>query len=168
MTTPLLFALAACTAALLGLSVRRVPEGTVYTLRRFDGQARTVGAGTHLIWPLLERVAHRIALTGHVLAIEEPFRPALPGHEPVARILRGAVYWQVLDPGRADAVIEQAEELIRCHILDALQAIPAPEAESAEARNAHLKRGLNETLGGSGVLVTRVQLDLAGQPLASV
>ena len=139
------------------LSIKRIPEGTVYSLRRVDGHARLIGAGTHLVMPLLERVVRRIALTGRSLAIDE--RVVLDARsQPLD--LRGTVYWQVLDAARAEAVIERADELIRTRTLNAIRAVPAPQSESAEARNQRMKTALNDALRERGVLVTRVQLAL--------
>ena len=51
-------------------SVRRIPEGHAYTLRRVGGHTRTVGSGMHIVLPVLERVAHRIRLLGNVVDID--------------------------------------------------------------------------------------------------
>lgn len=138
------------------LSIKRIPEGTVYTLRRFNGQARTLQPGTHLIWPLLERVVHRISLTGHVLPLDELF-PLAAGN---AR-LSGRIWWQVIDAARADALIERADELIRARALNAARAVDNPADESTEQRNSRLKSTLNDSLRELGIVVTRVQVALA-------
>lgn len=137
------------------LCVKRIPEGTVYTLRRYNGQARTLQSGTHLIWPLLERVVHRISLTGHVLVLNELF----PLTSADAR-LDGKVYWQVIDAERADASIDRADALIRMRLLNAARAIDDPAAETVEARNSRLKAALNDSLRDVGIVVTRVQVVL--------
>lgn len=137
-------------------SVKRIPEGTVYTLRRFNGQARTLQPGTHLIWPLLERVVHRISLTGHVLPLDELF-PLQSG----SPRLSGKIYWQVLDAARADALIDRADELIRARALNAARAVDNPAEETTEARNSRLKAALNDSLREVGIVVTRVQIALA-------
>ena len=55
MHAPLLWLMLLCViAALVAISVRRIPEGHAYTLRRVGGQMRTVGAGLHLVLPLIE------------------------------------------------------------------------------------------------------------------
>ena len=155
--SPLHSSLLVALAVLVLLSIKRIPEGTVYSLRRVDGHARLIGAGTHLVMPLLERVVRRIALTGRSLAIDE--RVVLDARsQPLD--LRGTVYWQVLDAARAEAVIERADELIRTRTLNAIRAVPAPQSESAEARNQRMKTALNDALRERGVLVTRVQLAL--------
>jgi regulator of protease activity HflC (stomatin/prohibitin superfamily) len=107
--------------------------------------------------PLLERVVHRIALTGRALPIEEQVK--VDGDaKPLS--LRGTVFWQVLDASAADAVIERADELIRTRVVNALRAVPAPQSETADSRNTRMKQTLNDTLRDRGVLVTRVQLAL--------
>lgn len=156
--SPMLFPTLIVFIALLAVfSVKRIPEGTVYSLRRFDGHARLIGSGIHLVMPLLERVVHRIALTGRALPIEEMVK--VDGDaKPMS--LRGTVFWQVLDPSAADAVIERADELIRTRVVNALRAVPAPQSETADSRNTRMKQSLNDTLRDRGVLVTRVQLAL--------
>lgn len=145
-----------CAAVVVAfLSIKRIPEGTVYTLRRFNGQARTLQPGTHLIWPLLERVVHRISLTGHVLPLDELF----PVSGANAR-LSGKIFWQVVDAERADASIDRAEALIRARALNAARATDNPVEEAPEARNGRLKAALNDSLRDVGIVVTRVQVAL--------
>lgn len=139
------------------LSVKRIPEGQVYTLRRLGRPAGTLAAGTHVVVPLIERVAHKISITGYTLAVDERIADATTG----PGSLRGRVWWQVLDPERADAVIDGADDLIRRRLRDAVQVKPAEDARDVRARNQHIKQALNRGLRERGVLVTRVELDLA-------
>jgi regulator of protease activity HflC (stomatin/prohibitin superfamily) len=46
------------TAVMGALSIKRIPEGQVYTLRRLGKPAGILTAGTHVVVPLVERVAH--------------------------------------------------------------------------------------------------------------
>lgn len=138
-----------CLAALALSAVKRVPVGQVYSLYRHGKPARLLQPGTHVVLPLLEKVAHRIDLGGRVLRFEE----LLAG-------VRGTVYWQVLEPERADAVIEQADQLIRYGALEALR----DEADGFADRGAlgtALKQSLNGALRERGVMVTRVELEAA-------
>lgn len=129
--------------ALIALSIRRIPEGHAYTLRRFGGQMRTVGAGLHVVVPLLERVAHKIRLLNNVVDVQ-------------TGALSGRVYFQVLDAERADSVIDAMADMLRQRIPE-LAASSCTEADIA-ARNLHLKAELNRDFGERGVLITRVQL----------
>lgn len=128
-------------------AVRRIPEGQVYSLYRFGRPARMLDAGVHVVWPVLDRVAHKISLTGKVSQLE-PRNDDAPA---------GKVYWQVLEPDRADAVIDEAETLLRRAATDALAA--GSPADEPPARALRLKTALNEQLRSRGILVTRVELD---------
>lgn len=143
---------------LAAVCVKRIPEGQVYTLRRLGKPARTLTPGMHLVVPLVERIAHKISITGYTLAIEE--RVQVEGH-PQPENLRGRVWWQVLDPERADAVIDRADEMIRTRVIEALPGVATENGDDLRARNLRLKQALNGSLRERGVLVTRVELDLA-------
>ena len=142
MSTPMLLLTLLCgVITVVLICVRRIPEGQAYTLRRVDGHMRTVGAGLHLMLPLIERVAHKICLFGNVVDIAAP---VADGN------LRGRVYFQVLDAKRADAVIDGIADLLRARV-------PAL-ATQGTGDAAALKVELNRELNARGVLVTRVQL----------
>ncbi len=128
-------------AALAALVVRRIPEGMVVTVQRVDGHARRLEPGLHLVLPLLERVRHRISLGGHVLMLDAPE-------------LRGRLYWQVLEPARAEDVIERAEALLA-------QTIAEVASSQRGAAPAQLKATLNQRLRDFGLLVTRLELGAA-------
>ncbi|MDN5924245.1 MAG: hypothetical protein L0H70_04520 [Xanthomonadales bacterium] len=141
---------------LMGLT--RIPEGQVYSVRRWHRDAQVLMPGWHYLLPLLDRVVHKISLAGHTLSVEEPL--AL-GASAVMRTVQGRVYWQVLEPDRADAVIDRADELIRRRALDAFCTTENPDDEPCPARNARLKHALNQSLRARGMLITRVDLSLA-------
>lgn len=146
---------ACCLMLLAAASVRRIPEGQAYTLRRIGGHLRTVGAGVHVVFPLIERVAHKIRLLGNQVEIDAS---AAAGH------LNGRVFFQIIDAQRADAVIDNLHEMLRRRIPE-LAAGPCNESDP-DARCVHLKAELNRDLQDRGVLITRVQLDPAQQPRA--
>lgn len=135
-------------AALAAICVRRIPEGQVYSLRRFGGHTRFVGAGMHFMLPLIERVSHKMSLTGS--SIEVPC--ALQSGEP----LEALVYFQVLDPQRADRVIDSVDALLRQQVTSLLagESIPVEPGE----RRLWLKQCLNSQVRERGLLVTRIDL----------
>lgn len=144
--------------ALVGLlSIKRIPEGQVYTLRRLGKPAGTLTAGTHLVVPLVERIAHKISITGYTLAVDE----RMADEATDSGNLRGRVWWQVLDPERAEAVIDRADDMIRLQLRDAVQRATTAEAQDLRSRNQRIKQTLNTSLRERGVLVTRVELNLA-------
>jgi regulator of protease activity HflC (stomatin/prohibitin superfamily) len=150
MLTPMFVLLLLVATAVVALvCLRRIPEGHAYTLRRVGGQIRTVGAGIHVVVPLVERVAHRIRLLGNVVH----FDPLQAGH-PYA----GLIYYQVLDAGRADAVIDRVDALV-CNCLPTLLGDAANE--DSAALNQRIKSELNRQLRDRGILITRVQIAAA-------
>ncbi|WP_233840289.1 SPFH domain-containing protein [Dyella sp. 2HG41-7] len=139
--------------ALAAVAVKRVPTGQVYSLYRYGKPVRLLQPGTHVVLPLVDRVGHRIDLGGRLLRFDASLIQATP--------MQGTVYWQVLEPERADAVIEQADQLIRHSVFDALHADEDNELTERREVAARLKTKLNRQLRDRGVMVTRVELDAA-------
>lgn len=151
MTSPILIA-ALCGMALLAAAcVRRIPHGQVYTLRSRDGRVRTIGAGLHFVLPLLERVAHKIDLAGATVAVDQLHRGE---HD-----YRALVYFQVLDPQRADVVIDDVQGLLQVTTRRLFDYAVLPDEN--EARRRWLKQSLNSELRERGLLVARVDLAAA-------
>lgn len=129
-------------------SVRRIPEGQVYSLRRLGGQVRFLGAGMHLVVPLFERVSHRMSLSGSCVEVDAALG--------TGRNCHASVYFQVLDPQRADTVIESVDDLLRARAVDLLGNESAP-GDLAD-RRLWLKQAMNSEVRERGLLVTRVDL----------
>jgi regulator of protease activity HflC (stomatin/prohibitin superfamily) len=139
--------------ALTAVAVKRVPVGQVHSLYRYGKPIRLLQPGTHVVLPLVDRVGHRIDLGGRTLRFDASMAETHPLH--------GTVYWQVLEPERADAVIDQADQLIRSSVLDALHTEAANQDEARRDVAARLKTSLNQHLRERGVMVTRVELEAA-------
>ncbi len=135
-------------AAFAAVCLRRIPEGQVYSLRRVDGNTRFVGAGMHFVLPLIERVSHKMSLAGSRIEI----MVTLGSGEQCEAL----VYFQVLDPQRADHVIESVDRLLRERATELLgsTAIPSEPLE----RRLWLKQSLNAEVRERGLLVTRIDL----------
>jgi len=141
MSPAILFAMLAALAALGSASVRRIPEGQVYALRRPGGHVRLLGAGIHFVLPLVERVAHKVSLAGSAVTVETDGLP------------RAVVYYQLLDPARAGSAIGAMPNLVSNRTRQLLREEPA-----APGNAMRLKQRLNESLHDSGLLVARVDL----------
>lgn len=147
--TDLTLTLIIAVLALAAVAVKRVPSGQVHSLYRRGKPVRLLQPGTHVVLPLVDRVGHRIDLGGRTLRFD-------------ASEAQGTVYWQVLEPERVDAVIDQADQLIRNNVLDALEAdVTANQDEGRREVAARLKCSLNQRLRERGVMVTRVELEAA-------
>ncbi|MBU6248838.1 MAG: hypothetical protein KGN77_13885 [Xanthomonadaceae bacterium] len=133
-------------------AMRRVPIGQVHSLYRRGQPLRLLEPGTHWVVPGLDRIGHRIDLAGQVLQFEQC--PADTGG------LRGTVYWQVLEPERADALIDEAPQFIRRGALAALAEAPEIAADRRDL-GSRMKQALNGALRERGLMVTRVELDIA-------
>jgi regulator of protease activity HflC (stomatin/prohibitin superfamily) len=138
----------AALAVLVFASIRRIPEGQVYTLRRVGGHTRVMHSGMHLMLPLLERVAHKISLTGANVPVD--------GLVAADQHYRGIVYFQVLDPERADRVIDDVDGLLRERTRSLFADASLPD--SFDGRRQWLKHSLNSDVRERGLLVTRVDL----------
>jgi regulator of protease activity HflC (stomatin/prohibitin superfamily) len=139
--------------AMFATAVKRVPTDQVHSLYRRGKPYRLLQPGVHMTLPRVDRVEHHLNLNGQVLRFQEPL--------PDAHDVRGTVYWQVLEPERADAVIEQADQLIRGGAIAALKL--EPEAYSVDRRDlgSRLKQAMNTALRERGMMVTRVELEFA-------
>ena len=148
MLSPMILMALVAIAVLAFASIRRIPEGQVYTLRRVGGHTRVMHSGMHFMLPLIERVAHKISLTGSNVPVD--------GLVAAEQQYRGIVYFQVLDPARADRVIDGIDGLLqeRTRSLFADASMP----ESSDGRRQWLKQSLNSDIRDRGLLVTRVDL----------
>lgn len=149
MLSPIILTALCALTVLVVASIRRVPEGHVYAFRRMGGHVRIISAGTHLIVPLVERVTHKISLAGAAVPVEGLMRGG--------RAFRSVVYFQVLDPERAEVVIEDVEDLLRNATRRLFDACDLPD--DTLARRQSLKQSLNAELRESGLLVARVDLN---------
>lgn len=146
MSVLLVSSILAASSLLIG-AVRHVPAGQVFSVRRQGRPNRLLQPGNHLVLPLLERVARRINLQGQMLQLDGPAE---------APQLHGTVYWQVLDPQRADAVIDGIDSLIREGAAGAQG--DAGETGTPSPPAARIKAALNAELLQHGLMVTRVEL----------
>lgn len=149
MLSPILIVAVCLVAGVAIASIRRIPEGQVVSLRRIGGHVRILEAGTHIIVPLVERVAHRIKLAGNRI----PFSARAPES---ADAYYGTIFFQVIDPQRADAFIEDAEQWLQMRCSEWFAKSDA-SLSIAEQRQ-YLKVALNDEAAERGLLVTRVEL----------
>ena len=143
-----LWILLAMMALIAVACVRRIPEGQVHSMRRLGGQVRFLGAGMHFVMPLIERVSHRMRLSGSQLEIDAKLKCGGDCH--------ACVYYQVLDPERADTVIESVDSLLRERAVALLGHGGVPGEPND--RRAWLKQSLNSDFRERGLLVTRIDL----------
>jgi regulator of protease activity HflC (stomatin/prohibitin superfamily) len=155
--TPIAVLLAALPLALLLVSLRRVPEGQVYTVHRLGRYSHTLTPGLHLVWPWIDRVAHQVCLIGH--HVELPMRPL------GASSARADLYYQILDPVRTGNVLDDVDAVV-LRQADAVLSEVAEQARVQESGLAALaeacKAELNRRIGQMGLRIIRCSLHPAG------
>lgn len=137
---------------LIGLGgVRRVPEGQVAMVHRLGRYRRTLTPGWRWVVPGLDRVVHLVPLIGHHLSLA----PRPLGGVPA----QGEVYFQILEPERAGAALEEVDALVLRQADEALASVTPgdPDAGWPQAAEA-LKAELNRRTGRLGLRVTRCSL----------
>ena len=143
-------------SCLVLVSLKRIPEGQAFTVHRFGRYVRTLDSGVHWIVPLIERVAHRVSLTGRALRIE----PQTLGAEGGPMKVRGTVWYQVLDPARVDAEFEHLDDVVLAEVRGAMRRLGDSDAIPGRCLNDALKQEANAELGAHGIVVTRFKLQL--------
>lgn len=154
LTLNVTLALAALTAlALFAMTVRRVPEGQAWTVHRFGRYVRTLQPGRHAVWPVVDRIAQHVPLTGH--HIELPTRE-LGGDRTSADL-----YYQILDPLQTGDGLETVDEMVLHQAADALSSVarePQRSQDGPAGMAEALKIELNRRLGSKGLRVIRCAL----------
>lgn len=133
-------------ALLLGAAgLRRVPVASVVTVHRFGRYRRALGPGWRWVLPGVDRLGPPVSLIGHHLAI-----PAQAG-------TAADLYFQILDPARAGAALDDVDAMVSAQARDALAALPAAAPGPAEA----LRSELNRRVARLGLRVVRCSLHTA-------
>lgn len=150
MSPDLLFASApALIIALLLAGVRRVPEGSAFTVHRFGRYARTLAPGLRFALPLVERVSGPVELINHRIQL-----PLESGGEADG----AALFYQIIEPERSGDMLERIDAVVEREARLQLDALLAGVSRDSELLNGRFKQALNERLASLGLRVTRCQL----------
>lgn len=133
---------------LLLVGLRRVPEGTALTVRRFGRRLRILPPGLRYTLPVIDRVTQRVRLIGHRVNV------SVEGDQAT----RAEVYYQILEPVRVGAALERVDALVEQQASRALSGLADEASDSVEALAAQLKHELNRNLMELGLRVTRCEL----------
>lgn len=126
--------------------LRRVPEGRAYTLHRGGRFVRSLSPGLHFTVPVLDQIAHQVELIGHQVAV------------PTASS-RAEVFFQILEPQRTGAALDDVDGLVQQLTSDRLRALAPGGVSSEPAKLAQaLMQDLNGRLGDLGLRVIRCRL----------
>ena len=144
----------------VGLGVRTVPQGQVWTVERFGAFTRLLNPGLNLMLPLVERVGHKMNVQEIVLDIPEQ---AVITRDNAAVMVDGIMYYRVLDPAKAaygaQNLVQALTSMAMTNIRSVIGAMDLDGALSGrEEINAKLLVTLDHATAPWGVKVSRVEL----------
>ncbi|MEU9397275.1 SPFH domain-containing protein [Streptomyces sp. NPDC048324] len=156
----------ALAAAGLIKSVQVIPEGSSAVVERFGKYKRTIGAGPHLVPPLVDTIRNRIDLREQTVLI--PIRLVTP-QEGMDLPLTATVWFQVADEHRATygcaSYIMSLDQYLRFSVSVAIRRMTVQDARaSLSGVSSDVERQLAEVAPQWGLQVRRVLLRPGGLP----
>ena len=144
----------------IGLGVRTVPQGQVWTVERFGAFTRLLNPGLNLMLPFVEQVGHKMNVQEIVQDIPEQ---AVITRDNAAVLVDGIMYYRVLDPVKAaygaQNLVQALTSMSMTNIRSVIGAMDLDTALSGrEEINAKLLSTLDHATAPWGVKVSRVEL----------
>ncbi len=144
----------------VGLGVRTVPQGQVWTVERFGAFSRLLNPGLNVMLPLVEQVGHKMNVQEIVLDIPEQ---AVITRDNAAVVVDGIMYYRVMDPVKAaygaQNLVQALVSMAMTNIRSVIGAMDLDGALSGrEEINAKLLVTLDHATAPWGVKVSRVEL----------
>ena len=153
----------------IGMGVRTVPQGQVWTVERFGRFTRLLQPGLNLMTPMVERIGHKMNVQEIVLDIPEQ---AVITRDNAAVMVDGIMYYRVLDAERAAYgaynLVQALSAMAMTNIRSVIGALDLDGAlSSRDEINGRLARHLgsrHRALGRQGQPGGTAQDRAAGQP----
>ncbi len=144
----------------VGMGVRTVPQGQVWTVERFGAFTRLLNPGLNLLVPMVERIGRKMNVQEIVLDIPEQ---AVITRDNAAVMVDGIMYYRVLDPAKAaygaQNLVQALTSMAMTNIRSVIGAMDLDGALSGrEQINSQLLVTLDHATAPWGVKVSRVEL----------
>src|ERR1700710_753198 len=144
----------------VGLGVRTVPQGQVWTVERFGAFTRLLNPGLNLLLPFVARVGREMNVQE---IVQDTPEQAVITRDNAAVIVDGIMYYRVLDPAKAAYGAQNlVQALISMAMTNIRSVIGAMDLDGAlsgrEEINAKLLVTLDHATAPWGVKVSRVEL----------